>query len=133
MGRIGKLVGEACERDITEHSVYTEAARPGGDFGNSSFMPKIFVKEYYCIEAAVHKKLVKVRTMRLVRERITKVEGSKAGKSNKLNIGALTKRKERLLLTGNRLTCIDDSRITSYLLRVIIIMPSNCVIGNTGY
>ena len=95
--RIGKLVGEACERDIQEHSVYTEAARQGGDFGNSSFMPKIFVKEYYCIEAAVHKKLVKVRsrTMRRVRERITKIEGSKAGKSNKLNIGALTKRKER--------------------------------------
>ena len=94
--RIAKLVGEPCERDIQEHSVFTEYAR-SPDFGNSSFMPKIFVKEYYCIEAAVHKKLVKVRsrTMRRVRERITKIEGSKAGKSNKLNIGAISKRKER--------------------------------------
>jgi small subunit ribosomal protein S26e len=92
--KITKLVGDACERDIQEHSVFTSAAN-GMEFGNSSFMPKIFVKEYYCIEAAVHKKFVKVRsrTMRRVRERITKIEGSKAGKSTKLNIGAITKKR----------------------------------------
>lgn len=92
--KITKLVGDACERDIQEHSVFAAAAREQ-DFGNSSFMPKIFVKEYYCIEAAVHKKFVKVRsrTMRRVRERITKIDGSKAGKSIKLNIGAITKKR----------------------------------------
>ena len=92
--KISKLVGDACERDIQEHSVFTAAAREM-EFGNGSFMPKIFVKEYYCIEAAVHKKFVKVRsrTMRRVRERITKIDGSKAGKSIKLNIGAITKKR----------------------------------------
>ena len=92
--KITKLVGDACERDIQEHSVFAAAAREM-EFGNSSFMPKIFVKEYYCIEAAVHKKFVKVRsrTMRRVRERITKIDGSKAGKSIKLNIGAITKKR----------------------------------------
>jgi len=59
---IKNMVDKACERDVKDHSVFT----------NTYMIPKLYVKNYYCIEAAVHQRIVKVRSRKDRRIRVYK-------------------------------------------------------------
>lgn len=46
------MVDASALRDLREASVYDNYA-----------LPKLYVKQYYCIEAAVHQRIVRVRSV----------------------------------------------------------------------
>lgn len=46
------IVDQSAIRDLKESSVYESYA-----------LPKIYIKNYYCIEAAIHQRIVRVRSV----------------------------------------------------------------------
>ncbi len=46
------IVDQSAIRDLKEASVYESYA-----------LPKIYIKNYYCIEAAIHQRIVRVRSV----------------------------------------------------------------------
>jgi len=49
--QVRNIVDASSMRDIRESSVYENYT-----------MPKLYIKQYYCIEAAVHQRIVRVRS-----------------------------------------------------------------------
>jgi small subunit ribosomal protein S26e len=58
------IVDASALRDIKEASVY-----------DNYVLPKLYVKQYYCIEAAVHQRIVRVRSVIDRRNRAPPVRG----------------------------------------------------------
>jgi len=58
------IVDASALRDIKEASVY-----------DNYVLPKLYVKQYYCIEAAVHQRIVRVRSVTDRRNRAPPVRG----------------------------------------------------------
>jgi small subunit ribosomal protein S26e len=50
--KIKNMVDASAQRDIRDASAY-----------ESYQLPKLYIKEYYCIEAAVHQRIVRVRSV----------------------------------------------------------------------